>query len=1156
MSNTVIIEKLALELGVDLQTLRTNLTAARKNVSNETTNMEREFTRLNDSIGKIRNTLLTVFATGFGAKVVKDMAMVAARTETLDVVLKVVGKSAGYTAQQMEGYVDSIKRLGITTQDTRLSLLRFLQAGLDLDKAAPLARVAQNAATIANTSSSEAFTGLVHGIVTLQQEVLRTYGVIISNEQAVLAWAKANGKTVDSISQTQKQQISLNTVIEAGTKIQGAYVAAMNTAGKQYTSLSRYIQEFQLILGQEFLPLFSEVVNFIKEMTTDSERVENLRVALAGIAQALNTIFQVLKFIITKLSDFPRLSLSVLTFFGVLAGSVAIIKTLIMLFSVLKVAILGTTAATEGATLATTLFNRVLAMNPIMRILTLISLAIAAFTAFRVATVDTNDVLSASIRTTNGLIEEQISRLEMLDKRTEAQERRLGSLKRMVEDARRMQSAVELHSIVQERKDLERELDKRSATANKLGTGHINLNHNTAWWEKSKVNESGYLKDAKTDSGLTTLTFKLIETQDALRKMEMENVNMSLAEGKKKDNKIAYSMLEAEANSLAKAIELGSKLKELRDKEKDLQLFLAGEKTEEIIPDATANVGLEQTSMSYEERLRKLREELEIRKKNYDVQIAYWNAQLKSMPQRDERDINAKLGVNQKIFDLENEKTEFLIESKEYELEILAEKDSKGVRNYINFMKERQKLLNAGNEESQIKARDYQEKALELEKEYNRKIIEEDINEVREKAKTDDTSYNLLIGLLRARGNALRESFDNDDKKLGQQMLEEAEKLTKDKLRNEKEYLRLKADLTYQGLLEYRDFLEKELASTQQNTMLQKIEYQKLLDEKKRLNEEIRERSPKTGYESQAYQTKLAGKDLGGKRSVPLEEQIRTLQEYREELDRREFETADEKAAKILEVDNELSDKRREKWEEDYFIFSDFLGAMESAYDAYVNSLFDKDVTNAEREKALKEAATKYFVGNLTKRFTAYVKSKIMETTLTEATESKKTAVTAVESSKRIVLEGKETGAKLMSAVADGFKWLVKLLGPFAIPAGLVFAGGLFAAFKGLRNSVPGFEEGGLVKKGQVGFFEGNGVEIVAPEKDFKEVFAKYSHELLSTIVPEMTRDGAQNNALHLTVDLSGSFVTTNDESTVDKFYRGVIVPAVSRHNELMGRKT
>ncbi len=190
-----------------------------------------------------------------------DQAALAARVETLAVVVNVVGRNAGYSAVQIKGYVDQVKAMGITTQASLTSVTRMAQAHIDLGKASALARIAQDAAVIGNINSSQALETLVHGIQAGEVEVLRTIGINVNFEQSYQKLAQTLGKSTDALSENEKMTARTNAVLAQGKNISGAYAASMDTVGKQALSLSRYSEEAQLKLGELFKPAYAALIN-------------------------------------------------------------------------------------------------------------------------------------------------------------------------------------------------------------------------------------------------------------------------------------------------------------------------------------------------------------------------------------------------------------------------------------------------------------------------------------------------------------------------------------------------------------------------------------------------------------------------------------------------------------------------------------------------------------------------------------------------------------------------------------------------------------------------------------------------------------------------------------------------------------------------------
>jgi hypothetical protein len=124
-----------------------------------------------------------------------------------------------------------------------------------------------------------------------------------------------------------------------------------------------------------------------------------------------------------------------------------------------------------------------------------------------------------------------------------------------------------------------------------------------------------------------------------------------------------------------------------------------------------------------------------------------------------------------------------------------------------------------------------------------------------------------------------------------------------------------------------------------------------------------------------------------------------------------------------------------------------------------------------------------------------HIKNQLLKTKSTVAAEAQQTAATEAGVLARLALLAVEVvkslaaaAASMVKAAASVVEWEVATFGPFA----LVTIPATIAALVGIFNSIKsafGFEHGGKIKKGQTGFFEGRDVEIIAPEKDFKEVF-------------------------------------------------------------------
>jgi len=229
--------------------------------------------------------LIAAGIAAYGAAVkntLADSATYAARTQTLAVVTEQLARVNNLSTQAVLGQAKAVQGLGITTQDSLSVINRMIFAQLDVAKSTQLARVAQDAAVIAGKNSSEALDGIIHGIVTRQPEVLRTYGIVVNFEQE---YAKAARRLGRDLLDTEKTQTAMNLVLREGAKITGTYEAAMGTAGKQLTSLQRYIDEASNAVGANFVPALglgiSKLTELFQWITKNNSAVATLGGGLA-----------------------------------------------------------------------------------------------------------------------------------------------------------------------------------------------------------------------------------------------------------------------------------------------------------------------------------------------------------------------------------------------------------------------------------------------------------------------------------------------------------------------------------------------------------------------------------------------------------------------------------------------------------------------------------------------------------------------------------------------------------------------------------------------------------------------------------------------------------------------------------------------------------
>lgn len=217
-----------------------------------------------------------------------DTATYAARTQTLAVVTDQLARVNNLSVNAVRAQVQAVKAQGITTQESLATVNKMIFAQLDLAKATNLARLSQDAAVIAGINSSEALAGIIHGVTTRQTEVLRTYGIVVTFEQEFTKAARQIGRELTA---AEKTQVALNIVLNEGAKITGAYAASMLTAGKQLTSMTRYIDEAKNSIGEGLIPTLGTAVHWMTQLAKyaeqNSEQFSHLAVGITAAGAGL-----------------------------------------------------------------------------------------------------------------------------------------------------------------------------------------------------------------------------------------------------------------------------------------------------------------------------------------------------------------------------------------------------------------------------------------------------------------------------------------------------------------------------------------------------------------------------------------------------------------------------------------------------------------------------------------------------------------------------------------------------------------------------------------------------------------------------------------------------------------------------------------------------
>src|SRR5690606_8986236 len=274
--------------------------------------IQRALERVRTVALSVSGALAALFALDRIRAFISESTKLAARYETAGVVLRRVGENAGYTAEQLDYVERALQKTGISMLRSREVATSLISANIDLARATDLARLAQDAAVIAQTNSSEAFDRLVQGISSGNVQILRNLGLAVNFQQAYQRAARELGKAASELTEYERVQARVNAVMEAGAGIAGTYEAAMDTAGKQIGSTARLLEDLRIKLGQVFLPAFRDAVyaysDALKDAHTWIDRLEKSQVEewARRVAQAVDVLVGTVRELVVRVQALTK----------------------------------------------------------------------------------------------------------------------------------------------------------------------------------------------------------------------------------------------------------------------------------------------------------------------------------------------------------------------------------------------------------------------------------------------------------------------------------------------------------------------------------------------------------------------------------------------------------------------------------------------------------------------------------------------------------------------------------------------------------------------------------------------------------------------------------------------------------------------------------
>jgi hypothetical protein len=215
--------------------------------------------------------------------------------------------------------------------------------------------------------------------------------------------------------------------------------------------------------------------------------------------------------------------------------------------------------------------------------------------------------------------------------------------------------------------------------------------------------------------------------------------------------------------------------------------------------------------------------------------------------------------------------------------------------------------------------------------------------------------------------------------------------------------------------------------------------------------------------------------------------------------------------------------------------FDSFTTSAQAGYNQFWGSLANMDMTGAERFKAIQNAMLQAGLRMIGDLLLATISADQAKIASGAAVAVAAVANTAIEIGSKLA----SAAASIAGAVADMIRWLVAAMGPFGLGVAVGAVGGLLGMWAGFKKQL-GFAKGGILPKGQAGFFEGYGNEVVAPQKDFMRVMAA-----LTGMREHDLRTGTGGGGGSMTFNIN-----TLDPRALPQIIRQDVIPVLNRERK------
>lgn len=210
----------------------------------------------------------------------------AAETQQLDTSLKALSLNTNIASGSIDTAVKNLEALNIASSTARETVLKLVNAEIDLANTTALGVAARDIAVAKGKSESEVLNAITQSVSFLNVRMLRQLQIVVDAESAYDKYADSINKSSKTLTKADKQQALLNEVLVQSAKFAGV---AASAADNYNTVVERLKKTFNETLENAFkgaldgqTKLLKLTIEFVKTLGEALRLVTNLSVKFTG----------------------------------------------------------------------------------------------------------------------------------------------------------------------------------------------------------------------------------------------------------------------------------------------------------------------------------------------------------------------------------------------------------------------------------------------------------------------------------------------------------------------------------------------------------------------------------------------------------------------------------------------------------------------------------------------------------------------------------------------------------------------------------------------------------------------------------------------------------------------------------------------------------